>query len=394
MKSPFLFLPLAILLISACSGTFDVGMEHLPTSIPPTAQVVTATSAPISTAAPAASLPLPSAAPLPSTTPLPSSTISPAPTQTSGSTSTLAAFDPASIVYIDDRSTASQVIVSLFNAINRREYARAYDYWINPATAVGDFTAYASGYQDTAWVNLAFGQITASHAAGQIYYTVPVILKTTARNNTQANYAACYLVHESQPANFGAPPFNAMGIDRGSAEPADLHASDASTLATACSAYPTGPSPVPVSGGSLNIDKNNFLDSRSGPIETVSSLLNAINLKQYVRAYSYFQSPADFPGPYAPYAAGYSGTESITATFGRVQSDAAAGSLYYKVPLAMQVLTTSATTQTFVGCYTLRLGQPANQTVPPFQPLGIISGTFNQVANDSALSSLLPKACN
>src|SRR5581483_8982233 len=31
--------------------------------------------------------------------------------------------------YIDDRSTATQLVRSYFNAINRREYARAYSYW-------------------------------------------------------------------------------------------------------------------------------------------------------------------------------------------------------------------------------------------------------------------------
>ena len=60
-------------------------------------------------------------------------------------------------------------------------------------------------------------------------HSVPVILKTTAKNGSLANYAACYVVHQAQPANFGAPPFAPMGIDRGSAAAADMHASDAST---------------------------------------------------------------------------------------------------------------------------------------------------------------------
>ena len=117
---------------------------------------------------------------------------------------------------------------------------------------------------------------------------------------------------------------------------------------------------VAVSGTSLNIDKSNFLDNRSGPIETVSSFLNALNLKQYVRAYYYYQNPSTYPGPFDPYAAGYSNTDVITATFGNVQSEGAAGSMYFKVPLAMKVLTTSNTIQTFVGCYTLRLAQPSD----------------------------------
>jgi hypothetical protein len=185
-----------------------------------------------------------------------------------------------------------------------------------------------------------------------------------------------------------------MNIDRGSAKPSAINASDASVLASACSGYPTGPHQVATSGTSLSIDKSNFLDNRSGPIETVSSFLNALNLKQYVRAYYYYQNPSTYPGPYDPYAAGYSNTDVITATFGTVQSEGAAGSLYYKVPLAMKVLTTSSTIQTFVGCYTLRLAQPAVQATPPFQPMGIISGKFTQVANGSDVVPLLLTACN
>ncbi len=60
----------------------------------------------------------------------------------------------------------------------------------------------------------------------------------------------------------------------------------------------------------------------------------------------------------------------------------------------MHAATTSSAAQTFVGCYTLRLSQPANQTVPPFQPLGIVSGKFTQVTNGTDVNSMLPAACN
>jgi hypothetical protein len=243
-------------------------------------------------------------------------------------------------------------------------------------------------------VAVVFGQISGDAGMSQVHFTVPVILKATARNGTHTNFAACYIVHETSPDVYGAPPFAPMSIDQGSAKVANLNASDASVLATACSGYPSGPMPVPVSGESLNIDKSNFLDNRSGPIETISSFLNALNQKQYVRAYSYYQDPATYPGPYTPYAAGYADTDVITATFGTVQSEGAAGSLYYKVPLALHVLTTSSAKQTFVGCYTLRLAQPAVQGTPPFQPMGIISGKFTQLANGTDVSTLLPTACH
>ena len=343
----------------------------------------TATSTPILPAVPTATIPAATA------TLAPSVTSAPAPTNT-----VAPVYNPPSVSYIDDRSTPSQVIVSLYNAINRQEYLRAYNYWTNPATSLGSFTAYAAGYQNTAAVALVFGQISGDAGMSQVYYTIPVILKATARNGTHTNFAACYIVHETSPDVFGAPPFFPMGVDRGSAKIADMNASDGSVLATACSGFPSGPMAAPAAGTSLDISKNNFLDNRSGPIETVSSFLNALNLKQYVRAYFYYQNPATYPGAYGPYAAGYANTDGITVSFGSVQGEGAAGSLYYKVPLTMHVLTTASTTQDFVGCYTLRLGQPAVQATPPFQPMGITAGKFQQVNTHAAAISQLPTACN
>ena len=298
--------------------------------------------------------------------------------------------------YTDDRSTPSQVIVSFYNAIERQEYLRAYSYYSDPATSLGSLSSFINGYQNTLSVELVFGAITGDPGMSQIYYIVPVILKAVTKNSVHTNYSACYVVHESNPDVYGAPPISPMGIASGSAKVSSLNASDASVLANACSAFPTGnlQSPPLPPANSLSIDKTNFIDNRSGPIETVSSLLNSINLKQYVRAYSYYQDPTTYPGPFDPYAAGYANTDTITVTFGTVQSEGAAGSLYYKVPLAEVVLTMTSTTQTFVGCYTLRLAQPAVQGVPPYQPMGIVSGKFNQVANGTNVNALFTTACN
>ena len=381
MKSRLLIVFLAVLFLSACNGTFNVGIEHPSNSTATQTPAAADTLPPGNIAIPTVTLSGATATLAPSNAPAPTATI-------------MVAANPTTANYLDDRSTPSQVIVSFYNAIDRQEYLRAYNYWANPATSLGSFTSFANGYGDTASVDLVFGQITGDPGMSQVYYTVPVILKATARNNTHTNYAACYVVHEASPDVYSSPPISPMSIDRGSAKPSNLNASDATVLATACSSYPVGGNPpFSASSNDLNIDKSNFIDNRSGPIETVSSLLNAINLKQYVRAYSYFQNPASFPGPYNPYAAGYSGTAVIKATFGVTQSQGAAGSLYFKVPLAMKVLTTSNTTQTFVGCYTLHLTQPSLQATSPFQPLGIISGTFKQVDNSTDVNALLPTVC-
>jgi len=366
MKTRALALLLIALTLIACNETFTIGMEHTPKE--------TATPLPTGTSLPATATSAAAFIPHPTTL---ATAVLPSP------------FDN----YIDDRSTPSQVIVSYYNALNRGEYLRAYNYWINPSGTQGSLAKFVSGYKYTGRVDLVFGSITSGVGAGQIYYTVPVLLKASAINGVRANYAACYVIHQARPENFGAPPFNPMGIDVGSAANYDLLVSDASALATACSAYPNSGSAVAVSSNPLNVDKSNFLDNRSGPLETVTSLLNALNRKEYVRAYGYYQNPSLYPGAYDPYAAGYADTATITTVFGTSQSVAATSNGYYKQPLAMRVQKTDASIQTFVGCYTLHLAQPAGQNTPPFQPMGITAGNFNIVGNNVDVNPLLAAAC-
>jgi hypothetical protein len=365
------------IILSACSTPTPVFPTASPTetAVPPTAIPPTATQPP------ATATTVPSEAP----------TATAAPTITS---TALPSVSPSKDNYIDDRSTPSQVIVSYFNAINRQEYSRAYGYWRDPVNSLGGFNGFVNGYLDTASVDLVFGQITGDAGAGQMYYTVPVILKAVKTNNVHSNWSACYVLHMSQPGNFGAPPIIPMGIIRGSAKSVSLNTSDDTVLASACSGETTGGDEVSATGTSLDISKDNYLDNRSGPIETVSSLLNALNLKQYVRAYSYYSNTVAYPGSYSSYAVGYLDTDTITTTFGAVQSEGAAGSIYYTVPLAMKVNTTTNTTQTFVGCYTLRLAQPGVQATPPFHPMSITAGEFKQVDNNVDVNPMLSTACN
>ena len=394
MKKIIITTVVILLLVTSCDPTFSVGLEHSssnpsqPASVPTDTQATAIATSPTNTPAVAIATTLPLGptltaviTPIEPAMPLPTATPNFPPT------------NPTPPAYIDDRSSPSQVIVSLYNAINRQEYLRAYSYWRDPSSSQGSFASFTDGYKNTSSVSIVIGQITGDAGAGQYYFTVPVILKAINKDGTRSNYSACYIVHQAQPANFGEPPFEPMAIDKGSASPSALTKDDGSVLATACNGFAAGEDRVPLYNNNLNINKTNFLDNRSGPIETVSSFLNALNLKQYVRAYYYFQNPTTYPGPFDPYAAGYSETDEITATFGSVQSEGAAGSLYYKVPLAMKVSTITNNMQTFIGCYTLRLGQPAVQATPPFQPMGIVAGEFSQVTNGSNVVPLLATAC-
>jgi hypothetical protein len=382
-RKTIFFLPVLTLTLFACNLTTPVTSvpptaAPLNTAVPPTATgvVIVPTSNPIPTST---SVPVPSATAVPPTL-IPTAVVVPVSI-------------PASPNYIDDRTDPWQVIVSYYNAISRQEYSRAYGYWNDPANMLGNFTTFANGYADTASVDLVFGPIDAGAGMNQVYYAVPVILKVTNTNTSHVNYAACYMVHSTNAGVYGAPPVDPMIIVQGGATPSDLNAPDASVLATACASYPSGGMIMMVTPSNADISASNFIDNRSGPVETVSSLLNALNLKQYARAYGYYTDGALFPGPYDPWAAGYADTGSITVTFGTPTSEGAAGSTYWKLPTALKALSTTNTLQTFVGCYTLRLVQPGIQVAPPFKPLGIVSGKFKLVSNNADINSLLPNAC-
>ena len=71
--------------------------------------------------------------------------------------------------YLDDRSNADALVRSLYNAIDRKEYARAWDYFVEKKPA-RDFAAFVSGYQNTQTVGVKTGSVSEEGAAGSVFY--------------------------------------------------------------------------------------------------------------------------------------------------------------------------------------------------------------------------------
>jgi hypothetical protein len=305
--------------------------------------------------------------------------------------------DYSSNAYLDDRSTPAGLILSFANAINRHEYLRAYSYWVSPNSYLGTLDTFTNSLTNTASESVTFGQIIGEGAAGSVYYTAPAAVLDTLNGGGITKSAVCFILRFPQPGNYGAPPITPMNIDKYTKTTVNATTSDADTIASACSSddYPAG---VPGDAAKVeslsDLSSNNYIDNRSGAIEVISSYINALNRHEYVRAYSYWQNPATTVGNYDNYAAGFNDTGSVTATFGTVSSDAGAGQFHYQIPVAMKVLTTSNTQQTFVGCYTLHLSNPGIQGALPFEPLGITVGKNKLVANNTDVNPLLATACN
>jgi hypothetical protein len=307
--------------------------------------------------------------------------------------------DYSAAVYLDDRSTPATMLFSLANAINRHEFIRAYAYWSTPFDYIGLLEAFTNNYANTSTVQLNIGEIHSENAVGTFYYSAPVIFTFTNLDDVVYRMSSCFLFRLPHPEDFGEPPIDLLHILKGGLNPVPVEINDDNALMGACNGtdygtYAAGNPPESHNLESLtNLGPDNYIDNRSGAVEVVSSLYNAVNRKEYVRAFSYWQDAAAV-GSYADFAAGFADTEMVTAVFGTVISDAGAGQYYYQVPVAQTVQTTSGSTQIFVGCYTLHLSNPGIQAVMPFEPLGITKGQFALVANDLDITTLMERACN
>lgn len=120
--------------------------------------------------------------------------------------------------YLDDRSTPSAVIRSLYSAINRGEYARAYSYFAEPPAK--DVAAYAEGYANTGQVEVLTGSPGEEGAAGSVYYELPVAIRATNAAGDQTVFAGCYTLRLSNPA-IQDDSFVPMAIETGSLAKSD-----------------------------------------------------------------------------------------------------------------------------------------------------------------------------
>lgn len=113
--------------------------------------------------------------------------------------------------YLDDRSTPASVLESLYNAVNRHEYARAYSYWHAGVEALPPYSQFVQGYADTVSVRLTHGRVAGEGAAGSIFYTVPVRLEAHHTDGSTRVFVGCYTLRLVQPG-VQAPPFRPLSI--------------------------------------------------------------------------------------------------------------------------------------------------------------------------------------
>jgi hypothetical protein len=127
--------------------------------------------------------------------------------------------------YLDDRSDAEAIVKSFYNAINRREFSRAWSYF-GETKPSPDFESFAAGYEDTKSVRVVTGEAGVEGAAGSTFFNIPVAIAATGEDDVERVFAGCYTARLANPA-IQEPPFTGLHIERGAMKPADLSIEEA-----------------------------------------------------------------------------------------------------------------------------------------------------------------------
>lgn len=132
-----------------------------------------------------------------------------------------------------------------------------------------------------------------------------------------------------------------------------------------------------------------YMDDRSNPASLLKSYYNAINRREFARAWSYFGDTKPSSSLDA-FAKGFDDTESVDVLVGEPGAEGAAGSTFFSVPVAITARSKGGGESVFAGCYTLRLANPQIQG-DAFEPLHIEKGTLR--ASDKPMEESLPDNC-
>ena len=144
-----------------------------------------------------------------------------------------------------------------------------------------------------------------------------------------------------------------------------------------------------VAGPALAQDLSDYRDDRSDPAAVVESFYNAVNRKEYARAYSYFGAD-QAPQPYDEFASGYEETETVIVATGQWTEDHAMSHSYFALPVVIDAESTDGSHQLFAGCYRIALTSPGVQE-PPVEPMHIESASLKPIKAGDIASAPMPE---
>jgi hypothetical protein len=313
----------------------------------PTPLLPTLTSEP-----PAATPKPPSAAPIPPTAP-----------------PTAAPTVPAEPPY-EDRQDPIRLLASYYNAINRREYSRAWGYWESPPNP--SYEDFRQGFAETAWVLLVVRPPAYQEgAAGSVYAAIPTLLSATHVDDSRHNFVGCFVARRP---NIGDPVATQdWSLYSATLAASPGNSSDVSLLAEAC---PDTPATV--------------YDDREGPVRLLASYYDAINRKDYLRAWEYWENPPD--PSFEDFVQGFADTDAVLlAVRPPTFMEGAAGSVYTAIPALLSATHTDGSQHNFVGCFVARRPNVGDPDV--VREWSLYDATVWVSPGNSSDATLLAQAC-
>lgn len=189
--------------------------------------------------------------------------------------------------YLDNRTDAPSLVSSYYNAISRREYARAWSYFGDRKPSA-NLEAFAKGFETTQSVTVLTGAVSEEGAAGTIYYSVPVAIAARATDGAETVFAGCYTARLSNPQAQG-DDFRPLALEAG-----EMRASDKSieeSLPPSCGDAP----PPPARDKPLEDARAKFIASHRDHCSAITPDGRTDAPEQHDIAYRYRSSGEDEP---------------------------------------------------------------------------------------------------
>jgi hypothetical protein len=245
--------------------------------------------------------------------------------------------------YFEQKTEPAALLASYYNAIARREYDRAYNYW--SSAPMGQTRAqFAAGFAQTSQFEVYVRvPARAEGAAGNLYADVPTLIFAQSSNGTVQTYIGCFTLHKAN-VPVGDNPRPDPNWDIRSASLKQVNAAILTDLNTAACAENVG------------VSLYGTMDFTESPVDTLVSYFNAVVLRDYTRAYNYWITP---PGNVSlqKFTEGYANTADVwvylklngfrswVSTAGLPQAD---------VPVFLAGIHPDGVGEYFAGCYTFR----------------------------------------
>ncbi|CAA9369097.1 MAG: probable penicillin-binding protein [uncultured Chloroflexia bacterium] len=148
---------------------------------------------------------------------------------------TMGAGNPAASPRYEDRMGVAQTMLSYYNAVNRKEYRRAYGYWDAPGTSPTstppDYATFEQGYATTAYVAVTTGTPSLDAGAGNFWATVPTVIVATTTGGRREVFSGCYVLHHTNPGADPRPDAELWKLNRARIDAARSDATPAALLA-------------------------------------------------------------------------------------------------------------------------------------------------------------------